>query len=613
MDDLDPLPQHRRTPPSCARRRARPDRVAWTSRRRSPCDGVLGVADAGADVAALSRPFPSALGAAIVLRRRRRTRSPLRRRAGLPWWSRATATWPRTRRADRSSSTTRCRSPPSPQRGAGRRRAGAPRGARRNVASDRRFRYGDPDARLRARRPDRARALPAPALVGHARRVLRRDRELGRRRPSRSPPGRTSRAPSRCTASPRPRSASRPRAAAAARPRRHRRLLRRQGGRLRLRRADGRRLAPLRRAGALDRGPRRAPARLLERHGAADRGRGGASPPDGELLGLRLDLVDDVGAYVRAPEPATLYRMHGCLTGAYGVQDLAVRSRVVVTQPLPDAASTAASAGRSCTSRWSGRWPSPRAASGSTRPSSPAATSCAPLHMPYRAAAGSVYDSGDYERCLDEVLHLAGYDDLRARAGAARATRAGCSASASPASSSRRSRTWATSRWPRRAEERALGLPKSGNAEGVTIAIGPHGGVTRALHDDAAGPGPPHRRGAGRGRRRSASSPADVDVRADADTAAEPVDRLLGQLLQPLRRRGRRAPCTAPPSSSRRRLRADRRADPGGRAGRSRARRRARRACVDDPERVRLAAAARRLRALGPRRPARGASSPGWR
>ena len=56
---------------------------------------------------------------------------------------------------------------------------------------------------------------------------------------------------------------------------------------------------------------------------------------DGRLLGLRLDLIDEVGAYVRAPEPATLYRMHGCLTGAYDVQDLAVRSRVVVTNRAP--------------------------------------------------------------------------------------------------------------------------------------------------------------------------------------------------------------------------------------------------------------------------------------
>ena len=56
---------------------------------------------------------------------------------------------------------------------------------------------------------------------------------------------------------------------------------------------------------------------------------------DGELLALRLRRVEDVGAYVRAPEPATLYRMHGSLTGAYRVQNLAVRNRVVLTNRCP--------------------------------------------------------------------------------------------------------------------------------------------------------------------------------------------------------------------------------------------------------------------------------------
>jgi 2-furoyl-CoA dehydrogenase large subunit len=32
---------------------------------------------------------------------------------------------------------------------------------------------------------------------------------------------------------------------------------------------------------------------------------------NGELIALRYDAIEDVGAYVRAPEPATLYRMHG--------------------------------------------------------------------------------------------------------------------------------------------------------------------------------------------------------------------------------------------------------------------------------------------------------------
>ena len=56
---------------------------------------------------------------------------------------------------------------------------------------------------------------------------------------------------------------------------------------------------------------------------------------DGELLALRLDVIEDVGAYVRAPEPATLYRMHGALSGAYRVRNVAVRNRVVLTNRAP--------------------------------------------------------------------------------------------------------------------------------------------------------------------------------------------------------------------------------------------------------------------------------------
>ena len=56
---------------------------------------------------------------------------------------------------------------------------------------------------------------------------------------------------------------------------------------------------------------------------------------DGELIALRYDAIEDVGAYVRAPEPATLYRMHGSLSGAYRVRNVAARNRVVLTNRLP--------------------------------------------------------------------------------------------------------------------------------------------------------------------------------------------------------------------------------------------------------------------------------------
>ena len=50
---------------------------------------------------------------------------------------------------------------------------------------------------------------------------------------------------------------------------------------------------------------------------------------------LSATVNRDVGAYVRAPEPATFYRMHGALSGAYDIPNLAVRNRVVVTNKTP--------------------------------------------------------------------------------------------------------------------------------------------------------------------------------------------------------------------------------------------------------------------------------------
>src|SRR5215831_12841522 len=50
---------------------------------------------------------------------------------------------------------------------------------------------------------------------------------------------------------------------------------------------------------------------------------------DGRINALAWDQIEDVGAHIRAPEPATLYRMHGNLTGAYDIPNVAVRNRVV--------------------------------------------------------------------------------------------------------------------------------------------------------------------------------------------------------------------------------------------------------------------------------------------
>ena len=67
---------------------------------------------------------------------------------------------------------------------------------------------------------------------------------------------------------------------------------------------------------------------------------------DGRISALSYDQLDDCGAYLRAPEPATFYRMHGILTGAYRIANLKVRNRVVLTNKTP-----AGLAGHKCISR----------------------------------------------------------------------------------------------------------------------------------------------------------------------------------------------------------------------------------------------------------------------
>src|SRR6266404_182576 len=61
----------------------------------------------------------------------------------------------------------------------------------------------------------------------------------------------------------------------------------------------------------------------------------GALDENGRVLTLKLTQYDDVGAYIRAPEPATLYRTHGDTTGAYDIPALYMYNYAIMTNRLP--------------------------------------------------------------------------------------------------------------------------------------------------------------------------------------------------------------------------------------------------------------------------------------
>jgi 2-furoyl-CoA dehydrogenase large subunit len=208
---------------------------------------------------------------------------------------------------------------------------------------------------------------------------------------------------------------------------------------------------------------------------------------DGELLGIRYDVIEDVGAYVRAPEPATLYRMHGALTGAYRVRNIAARNRVVLTNRCP----TGLNRGFGGPQLYLALERTMELAARRLR-LDPAELRAHNLiradQFPYRTPTGGLFDSGDYQACLDEALELARYGERREEQRAARAERRlfgiGLACVVEPSISNMGYITLAQT-----PEERAESLPKSGNAEGATVIVSPLGGVTVRIGTTPQGQG----------------------------------------------------------------------------------------------------------------------------
>lgn len=208
---------------------------------------------------------------------------------------------------------------------------------------------------------------------------------------------------------------------------------------------------------------------------------------EGRVIALDWDQVEDVGAYLRAPEPATLYRMHGNLCGAYDIANLAVRNRIVMTNKTP----TGLNRG----------FGGPQVYFALERLMARIAheLSLDPLDVirrnliaagafPYLTASGATYDSGDYQRAVETALVQGGYDALIQKRDAARAQGRiygiGLAAAVEPSVSNMGYLSTALT-----PQERAKAGPKNGAQSAATIAIDPVGSVTVQLDSVPQGQG----------------------------------------------------------------------------------------------------------------------------
>lgn len=198
--------------------------------------------------------------------------------------------------------------------------------------------------------------------------------------------------------------------------------------------------------------------------------------PDGAIAALAWDQIEDCGAHLRAPEPATLYRMHGNMTGAYAIGNVSIRNRVVLTNKTP----TGLNRGFGGPQVY---FPLERLVHriadelGLDRLDVIRRNLVPADAFPYRTATGALLDSGDYRSALDRAAEEGGLEDLRARRerarGEGRLYGIGMAAAVEPSVSNMGYITTVLT-----PEERAKAGPKNGAQAVATVAIDPLGAVT---------------------------------------------------------------------------------------------------------------------------------------
>ncbi len=141
---------------------------------------------------------------------------------------------------------------------------------------------------------------------------------------------------------------------------------------------------------------------------------------DGRILGLKLDQLEDYGAFLRAPMPGPLYRMHGAVTGAYDIANVDVVNRCVLTNKMP--ASLIRGFGGPQLYLAVERLMQRIAVELKLDPLDVIRKNLIPAEkFPYRTAAGALYDSGDYARAVAATVGSGRLDELKRRREVARA------------------------------------------------------------------------------------------------------------------------------------------------------------------------------------------------
>ena len=214
-----------------------------------------------------------------------------------------------------------------------------------------------------------------------------------------------------------------------------------------------------------------------------------AARRDGTVLGMRFKWYDNVGGYIRSPEPGCSFRPIGNFVGPYRFQNLEVDASVVMTNK----SLTGPNRGYACGHLYfeTERMMDLLAERLGLDPVEVRRRNLIDAaSFPYRTPTGGLYDSGDYARTLDKALETAKYDALRREQAKARAAGRyvgiGLALAVDPSVSNMGYVATALDPQFRAKPEY---LPKSGAVDAATVKIDPLGRVIAILGTTPQGQG----------------------------------------------------------------------------------------------------------------------------
>jgi 2-furoyl-CoA dehydrogenase large subunit len=214
-----------------------------------------------------------------------------------------------------------------------------------------------------------------------------------------------------------------------------------------------------------------------------------AAKKDGTVLGMRYRWLDNVGGYIRSPEPGCSFRPTGNFVGPYRFQHLEVDASVVMTNK----SLTGPNRGYACGHLYfeTERMMDLLAQRLGLDPVELRRRNLIePRQMPYRTPTGGLYDSGDYPAVLQRAVEIARYAELRREQATARTAGRlfgiGVALAVDPSVSNMGYVAIALDPQMRAKPEY---LPKSGAIEAATIKVDPQGRVTAILGTTPQGQG----------------------------------------------------------------------------------------------------------------------------